>query len=224
METETKNRELKLKRLGFVQIAAINSMICALNLYEYAKQNSGPLRSTVGAVEGAVIAVVGPVYDKFKDVPVTLLVFLDDKVDEASHKFDERAPPLAKQVVSQAHRAVLKATEVAKTLVHKAQTGGPKEAIHYAAEENKQLLLNGTVDAWSRLNKIPTIHKAADLAVPTAAQWSEKYNKVVVDMKHKGYPVVGYLPVVPIEKISEAFKAGEEKKESDPLSAAPAAE
>ncbi|KAK6922407.1 Rubber elongation factor [Dillenia turbinata] len=224
METEAKNRELNLKHLGFVQIVAINTMICVLNLYEYAKQNSGPLRSTVGPVEGAVTAVVGPVYDKLKDVPVSLLVFLDDKVDEASHKFDEHAPPLAKQVVSQAHCAVLKATEVAKTLAQKAQTDGPKAAIHYAAAEYKHFLLNGMVDAWSRLNKIPTIQKAADVAVPSAAHWSEKYNKVVVDMKRKGYPVVGYLPMLPIEKISKAFKAGGEETESEPLSGAPAAE
>lgn len=78
METENKNRELK--RLGMVRMAAIQAVMCMSNLYDYAKRNSGPLRSTVGTVEGAVTTVVGPVFVKFKDVPDDLLVFLDNKV------------------------------------------------------------------------------------------------------------------------------------------------
>lgn len=78
METERKNQELK--HLGFVRLGAIHALICASSLYDYAKQNSGPLRSAVGTVEGAVTAVVGPVYQKLKGVPDDLLVFLDNKV------------------------------------------------------------------------------------------------------------------------------------------------
>lgn len=50
------------------------------NLYNYAKQNSGPLRSAVGTVEGTVTTVLGPVYDRIKGVPQDLLVFVDNKV------------------------------------------------------------------------------------------------------------------------------------------------
>lgn len=79
METaESKNQELK--HLGFVRVAAIQALFCMSNLYDYAKQNSGPLRSMVGTVEGAVTTVVGPVYEKFKDVPDDLLSFADKKV------------------------------------------------------------------------------------------------------------------------------------------------
>lgn len=78
METERKNQELK--HLGFVRLAAIHALVCASSLYDYAKQNSGPLRSAVGTVEGAVTAVVGPVYQKLKGVPDDLLVFFDNKV------------------------------------------------------------------------------------------------------------------------------------------------
>ena len=69
-----------MKHLAFVRVAAIRTLVCVSNLYGYAKQNSGPLRSTVGTVEGAVTTVVGPVYEKFKDVPDHLLGFLDKKV------------------------------------------------------------------------------------------------------------------------------------------------
>lgn len=77
-ELEIKNQELN--HLGFVRVAAIHVLVCVSSLYEYAKQNSGPLRSTVGTVEGVVTNVVGPVYEKFKGVPHHLLVFLDKKV------------------------------------------------------------------------------------------------------------------------------------------------
>lgn len=63
-----------------MRVAAIHALVCASNLYEYAKQNSGPLRSTVGTAEGAVTTVVGPVYQKLKGVPDDLLSFLDRKV------------------------------------------------------------------------------------------------------------------------------------------------
>lgn len=78
METEYKKQELK--HLGFVRMAAIQALVCVSNLYDYAKSNSGPLRSAVGTVESAVTTVVGPVYEKFKGVPADLLVFLDKKV------------------------------------------------------------------------------------------------------------------------------------------------
>ena len=73
-------KEKELKHLGFERIAAIQTLVCVSNLYEYAKHNSGPLRSTVGTVEGAVTAVVGPVYQKLKGVPDDVLAFLDTKV------------------------------------------------------------------------------------------------------------------------------------------------
>lgn len=69
-----------LKHLGFVRIAAIQALVCVSNLYDCAKRNLGPLRSTVGAVEDAATSVISPIYDKFKDVPDHLLVFLDKKV------------------------------------------------------------------------------------------------------------------------------------------------
>ena len=67
--SETENKSPELKRLGFVRVVTIQ-----------AKQNSGPLRSTVGTVEAAVTTVVSPVYDKFKGIPDYLLSFLDKKV------------------------------------------------------------------------------------------------------------------------------------------------
>lgn len=72
--------EVNLKHLGFVRVLALNTAVLLSNLYDYAKQNSGPLRSTVGTVENAVTTVVRPVYNRFKGVPDEVLVFLDKKV------------------------------------------------------------------------------------------------------------------------------------------------
>lgn len=63
-----------------MRIVVIQTFAIVSNLYEYAKQNSGPLRSAVGTVENTVTTVLGPVYNKFKDVPDDVLVFVDKKV------------------------------------------------------------------------------------------------------------------------------------------------
>ncbi|KAL1328577.1 hypothetical protein HN51_038413 [Arachis hypogaea] len=206
-EVERKS-EKELKHLGFVRIAAIQAFVCVSNLYQYAKHNSGPLRSAVGTVEGTVSAVLGPVYNKFRDVPDDLLVFVDNKVDEASQKFEEHAPPLVKQVARQAKGLIEEVTQKAEKVVSEAQSGGAKAAAHYVAEESKHIVLTGSVKLWNGLNHYQLFHAVAEMAVPTAAHWLESYNHVVEDMTAKGYGVFQYLPLVPIDEIAKAFKQG----------------
>ncbi|KAG8641615.1 REF/SRPP-like protein At1g67360 isoform X2 [Manihot esculenta] len=213
MENEKKNSELK--HLGFARMAAIQALICVSNLYDYAKQNSGPLRSTFGAVERAVTAVVNPVCQKFKDVPDDLLVFLDKKVDEGTRKFDKHAPAVAKQAVNQAQSLLQVASQKVLELVHEASVGGPRAAVRYAATESRHFALTQSVKVWIKLNRFPVVHKVADVATPTAAHWSEKYNYLVKDMAQKGYRVFAYVPLVPIDEIAKAYKQYEaEKKEN----------
>ncbi|CAI8616985.1 unnamed protein product [Vicia faba] len=166
------HQEQKLKHLGFVRIAAIHAFVCMSSLYDYAKQNSGSLRPAVGTVEGTVTTVLGPVYHKFKPLPQDLLLFLDNKVDEATNKFDECAPPFAKQVVNQAKGLIQEVTHKADKVVNEAQSG---------------------------LNHYALFHAVAELAIPTAARWSEKYNHVVKNISGKGYAVSGYLPLIPVD-------------------------
>lgn len=61
-------------------MASIHAVLCFWRLYGYAKDKSGPLKPGVETVEGTVKTVVGPVYDKFHDVPIELLKFVDRKV------------------------------------------------------------------------------------------------------------------------------------------------
>ena len=132
-------------------------------------------------------------------------------MDEATHKLDEHAPPLVKQVASQAKGLIQEVTHQAEKVVSEAQSGGPRAAAHYVAEESKHFVITGSVKLWNGLNHYPPFHTVAEMAVPTAAHWSEKYNHVVKDMTAKGYTVFGYLPLVPIDEISKAFKQGEAK-------------
>lgn len=71
-----------MKHLEFFHLAAIQAVVCLSRLYGFAKENSGPLKPGVQAVEGTVMAVVGPVYDRFHDVPYEILRFVDRKVSE----------------------------------------------------------------------------------------------------------------------------------------------
>ena len=202
-----KNEELK--HIGFVQIAAIQAFVCMSNLYDYAKQNSGPLRSAVGTVEATVTTVIGPVYHKFNPLPKHFLLFLDNKVDEATNKFNEKAPPFVKQVANQANDLIQEVTHKAEKVVSEAQSGGARAAANYVATESKQIVLTGSVKLWVGLNHYPPFHAVAEMAVPTATYWSEKYNNVVKNITGKGYAVSGYLPLIPIDEIAKAFKQGE---------------
>ncbi|KAM3358583.1 REF/SRPP-like protein [Capsicum galapagoense] len=195
-----------LKHLGFVRLLAINTAVLVSNLYEYAKQTSGPLRSTVGTVENAVTIVVRPVYERLKGVPDEVLVFLDKKVDDGTAKFDELAPPLAKKVVSKAQSLFQKATEVAQDLFKDLQVAGPRAAIYHAGELSKQLATRQVAVFWYYVNHCPPLHGIAQMAATTAAHWSEKYNQLVADLKKKGYSIVSYIPLIPVEEISKAYK------------------
>lgn len=134
------------------------------------------------------------------------------QVDEASHKFDEHAPPFAKQVVSKARSLIQQASQKAQKLANVAQIGGPRAAVHYATSEYKQFILSQSVKMWVALNHCSPFHTVAEKAVPAAGHLTDKYNHVVKEMTQKGYPLFGYLPLVPVEDISKAFKQGEADK------------
>ncbi|KAF8098179.1 hypothetical protein N665_0272s0044 [Sinapis alba] len=211
METEKKNsKEIGLKHLGFVRIAAIHVLVSLSYLYDYAKQNSGPLKPTVGKVEGAVTTIVTPVYNKFKDVPDILLLFLDHKVGEVSYQFDKHAPPMAKKVVSKANVLIQKTTEKAQCFVKEARTGGPRAAFNYVASEYKCFLVTNSVRVWVKLNRYKPIQAVGNKALPVAANLSGIYNDLVTDMTQMGYPVVGYLPLVPVGDIVKAYEKEED--------------
>ncbi|KAM7280466.1 hypothetical protein ACFE04_007600 [Oxalis oulophora] len=220
----------KLKYLEFVHIAVLHAVLCFTNLYVKAKEKSGPLKSGVETVEGTVKSVVGPVYDKYHDVPIEILKFVDRKVDESVNGLDRKVPPVLKQVSAQAFSAAQKAPEVARGVASEVQTtgvvstaSGIAKSVYAKYEPTAKELYNKyepkaelcAVSAWRKLNKLPLFPQVADVVLPTAAYCSEKYNQTVTSSAEKGYRVSSYLPLVPTKRIAKVF--GDVKPESQPL-------
>ncbi|KAL3818692.1 hypothetical protein ACJIZ3_004597 [Penstemon smallii] len=226
-QVEVKGSDVQLKHLGFVRILTINAVVLVSNLYDYAKRNSGSLKSTVTKVENAVTSVVSPAYEKFKSIPTDLLVFLDNKVDEVTYKFDESAPPSVKRVVSKAKLVLKKASQVAQDLAEEAKVAGPIAVVSHVSTVSKHFAVSQLAIVWYKINKHPTLHGVSEMAITTAAHWSEKYNKLVKYMTSKGYSLFSYVPLVPVDEIVKAYKqveAAVDKKTDDASSSSSGSE
>ncbi|XP_045813156.1 stress-related protein [Trifolium pratense] len=196
----TEEEQQKLKYLEFVQFATIQALMRCAILYAYAKERSGPLKPGVDTVEEAVKTVVGPVYDKFHQVPTELLKYVDRKVDESVAEIDRHVPTNVKKVSSQARSVV---TEVRRTGVVESASGLAKTVYDKYEPKAEQC----AVSAWKKLNQLPLFPQVANAVLPKAAYCSEKYNEAVALSAEKGYRVSAYLPLVPTEKIAKVFAA-----------------
>ncbi|KAH7846906.1 hypothetical protein Vadar_019509 [Vaccinium darrowii] len=220
----TTEEEERLKYLEFVQVVTLHALMCCSRLYGYAKDNSGPLKPSVETVEGTVKTVVGPVYDKFHDVPIGLLKFVDHKVDVSVNELDRRVPPLVKKVSTQALSAAQKAPSTARAVASEVQRGTVMDTASGLAKEvytKYEPVAKGlyttyepvaeqyAVSAWRSLNRLPLFPQVAQAVIPTAAYCTEKYNETVRCTAEKGYKVASYLPLVPTEKIAKVFTADE---------------
>ncbi|KAL3626021.1 hypothetical protein CASFOL_029570 [Castilleja foliolosa] len=220
--TVPENKRKNLKYLDFVEVITIYAIVCCSIIYEYAKENSGPLRPGVQTVEGTVRAVIGPVYEKFHNVPFQLLMFVDRKVDQSLIELDRHVPSLLKLASSQACSAAHTANKVAHELASEVQQDGfvdtaskiaraaynkYEPTAHALYAKYEPIAEQYTVAAWISLNRLPLFSQVAHIMVPTAAYWAEKYNRAVGYSAEKGYAVSYYLPLVPIERIAKTFGA-----------------
>ncbi|KAI3817456.1 hypothetical protein L1987_11247 [Smallanthus sonchifolius] len=103
--------EIKLKHLAFLKEIAVNFLVILSNVYDFVKENSGDLKSTVVSAETAV----GPLYEKLKDLAEQVIVFVDDK-------FDKHSPSLAKKLVVILQSLINKTTPLAQILLTTAQS------------------------------------------------------------------------------------------------------
>ncbi|KAL0457944.1 UNVERIFIED_CONTAM: Stress-related protein [Sesamum latifolium] len=225
----TENEENKLKYLDFVQVAAIYVVVCCSALYEYAKENSGPLRPGVQTVEGTVKTVIGPVYEKFRTIPFELLKFVDRKVDASIIELDHHVPGILKQISRQAWIAAQGAPQVARQLASEVQKNGLVDTASEIAktaytryeptakelyDKYEPVAEQYAVAAWRSLNRLPLFSQVAHIMVPTAAYWAEKYNQAVADAAERGCTASYYLPLVPIERIAKTFGETENVNEA----------
>lgn len=59
---------------------------------------------------------------------------------------------------------------------------------------------------WRLLNQYALFQKTAQAAAPVASYCSEMYNQKVQDAAKRGYKVAEHLPMIPVERISEALR------------------
>ncbi|CAI9769518.1 unnamed protein product [Fraxinus pennsylvanica] len=225
-QLEMESDEQKMKRLEFVQVVAFHAMIFAAKVYNYSKDKSGPLKPGIHTVEGTVKTVVGPVYDKYYDVPVELLRFVDRKVDKLMNKVQRHVPKVLKQVSTQAFSSAQKAPAMACSVVTEVKTAGVVETASGLAKtlytkyepaakdlysKYEPVAEHFAVSTWRSLNQLPLFAQVAQSLVPTASYYTEKYNKSIQLSAEKGYKVASYLPLVPTERIAKAFSADKTK-------------
>nr|CAB3455291.1 unnamed protein product [Digitaria exilis] len=230
-------RAPKLRYLEFVHVAAAQAAVCLAGLYGLAKDHAGPLRSGVDSVESAVKGVVGPVYDRFHDVPLDLLAFVDRKVDDTVHEVDKHLPGALKAASTKAYAVARGIPEVARELAAEAQQSGVRGAARAAFAKVEPVAKDAygrvepvakdlyaryepaaehlAVSTWRSLNSLPVFPHVAQIVVPTAAYWADKYNKVIVAAADRGYTGAKYLPAIPTERIAKVFSSP--PPEAEPL-------
>lgn len=213
--------EARLKYLGFFQVAVLKTMACLSSLYDYAKENSGPLKSGVDTVEQTVKTVVGPVYQKIEGKPSELLQFADRKVDETFSKVNETVPPTVKQRACQMYGIAKQASEIAWSVVNEVQRTGvigtatdttrvmysmcePTAKDFYAKYE--PVAEEWALFVWRKLLKLPLVPQMIHILIPTATYWSEKYNHFVTYLSHKQFRIASYLPYIQVKKINKKLE------------------
>ncbi|KAG2647461.1 stress-related protein-like isoform X2 [Panicum virgatum] len=236
-QQEEPKRAPKLRYLDFVHVAAAQAAVCLAGLYGLAKGHAGPLRPGVDAVESAVKGLVGPVYDRFHSVPLDVLAFVDRKVDDTVHGLDKHLPGALKAASAQAYAVARGIPEVARELAAEAQQSGVKSAARAALAKVEPVAKDVygrvepvatdlyvryepaaehlAVSTWRSLNGLPVFPQVAQIVVPTAVYWAEKYNKVIAAAANQGYTGAKYLPAIPTERIAKVFSSS--TSESEPL-------
>ncbi|XP_066398274.1 stress-related protein-like [Miscanthus floridulus] len=229
-------RAPKLRYLDFVQVAAAQAAVYLAGLYGLAKDHAGPLRPGVDAVESTVKGVVGPVYARFGGLPLDVLAFVDRKVDDTVHEVDKHLPGALKAASARAYAVARGVPEVARELAAEAQQSGVKGAARAALAKAEPVARDVygrvepvardlyvryepaaehlAVSAWRSLNGLPVFPHVAQIVVPTAAHWAEKYNRAVVAAAERGYAGAKYLPAIPTERIAKVFSSS---PEAEPL-------
>lgn len=220
-ETEQVEQERRLKYLGFFQVAVLKATACLSSLYDYAKENSGPLKAGVETVEQTVKTVVGPVYCKIQGMPSELLYFVDNKVDDTICKVDEHLPPTVKHITYQVYDIAKQVPTIGRSVVSEVQSNGiigtasQKAKVLYSRYEPSAKYLYAkyepvaeewTLFVWDKLLKLPLFPQLVHIFIPTATYCTDKYNHIVLCLADKHYQIATFLPLVPVEKIKKAVE------------------
>lgn len=131
------------------------------------------------------------------------------QIDESLRGLHRQVPSQVKRVSIQARAVAYEiqrtgvvdaAMNITKTMYSKYEPTARELYYKYEPVAEQYAVL-----AWRSLNRLPLFPQVAQIAVPTAAFWSEKYNQVVGSAAEEGYTIALYLPLIPIERISKVF-------------------
>lgn len=147
------------------------------------------------------------------------------QVDGTVQELDRHLPSTVKATSAKAYGVAVAASELAREIASEALrsgvTGAAKDAYERIEPVAKDLYVRYepaaehlAVSVWRSLNGLPLFPQLAQIAVPTAAYWAEKYNRVVPYAASHGFPGARYLPAIPIERIAKLFGEGSPEPES----------
>ncbi|PWA89932.1 Rubber elongation factor [Artemisia annua] len=114
-EVEIEQSTTELKHFGFLKELTLKFLVVLSNMYDFAKENSVVIKTTLVSAESAIVSTVVPVYNKLKDLSGGILVFVDDK-------FDKYAPALAKKLVAKFKSLIDKTIPLVQKVLSTAQT------------------------------------------------------------------------------------------------------
>lgn len=222
VETKQVQEEASFKYLGVFQLAALRATVFLSSLYEYAKENAGPLKPGVDTVEQTVKTVVGPVYLKFDGKPLELLHFLDRKVDDTICKVDEYVPPTVKQRTCDVYDIAKQAPDVARSVIRSGiiETASETTRSLYTKYEPtakdlytkyEPVAQRWALFAYHKLLQLPLLPQLVHILIPTATYWTDKYNHTVIYLADRHYRFADFLPSIPVERIREALERGLEE-------------
>jgi len=146
------------------------------------------------------------------------------QVDDTVHEVDKHVPgalkaasaqalAVARELAAEARKsgvtgaaraALAKAEPVARGVYGRVEPAARDLYVRYepAAEQL-------AVSTWRSLNGLPLFPHVANIAVPTAAYWADKYNWAIGAAAERGYAGARYLPAIPTERIAKVFAAPE---------------
>ncbi|GJY32564.1 REF/SRPP-like protein [Tanacetum coccineum] len=77
---EIKQSTSELRHFGFLKEFTLKFLVVLSNVYDFAKENSGVMKTTLVSAENTMVSAIVPLYNKLKDLPEGILVFVDDKM------------------------------------------------------------------------------------------------------------------------------------------------
>lgn len=120
-------------------------------------------------------------------------------MDDVLYDVETYVPSLVKQASSQ---ALTVATEVQRAGV----LDTTKSIARSVWDKYEPVAEYYAATVWRLLNRVPLFPQVAQLVIPTAFYWSDKYNDAVRYVGDRDYYVAEYLPMIPIEKISDILE------------------